>query len=36
MAYRIIITEEAKPHLLDRPAREHRIISDGVAARLRD
>jgi mRNA-degrading endonuclease RelE of RelBE toxin-antitoxin system len=36
MAYRITITQEAKRQLLDLPAREQRIISDGVAARLCD
>jgi mRNA-degrading endonuclease RelE of RelBE toxin-antitoxin system len=36
MAYSIIITPEAKAQLLDLPAREQRVISDGVAARLRD
>jgi mRNA-degrading endonuclease RelE of RelBE toxin-antitoxin system len=36
MAYRITITTEAKAQLLDLPAREQRIISDGVAARLGD
>jgi mRNA-degrading endonuclease RelE of RelBE toxin-antitoxin system len=36
MAYSITITREAKAQLLDLPAREQRIISDGVAARLRD
>ncbi len=36
MAYRVTITVAAKAQLLDPPAREQRIISDGVAARLCD
>ncbi len=36
MAYRITITQVAKSQLLDLPVWEQRIISDGVAARLRD
>ena len=36
MAYRTTITQEAKRQLLDLPAREQRIIRDGVTARLCD
>ncbi len=36
MPYRITMTREAEARLLNLPAREQRIISDGIAARLRD
>jgi mRNA interferase RelE/StbE len=36
MAYRIIITREAKAQLRNLQAREQRVVSDGVAARLLD
>jgi mRNA-degrading endonuclease RelE of RelBE toxin-antitoxin system len=36
MSYRITITEEAKAQLQDLSARELRIVSDGIAARLQD
>ena len=36
MPYRVTITREAKAHLLGLTAREQRIVSDGIAARLLD
>jgi mRNA-degrading endonuclease RelE of RelBE toxin-antitoxin system len=36
MPYRITMTREAEALLLNLPAREQRLISDGIAARLRD
>jgi len=36
MPHRITITQEAKAQLQDLPAREQRIISEGIAARLQD
>jgi mRNA-degrading endonuclease RelE of RelBE toxin-antitoxin system len=36
MPHRITITREAKAQLQDLPAREQRIISEGIAARLQD
>jgi mRNA-degrading endonuclease RelE of RelBE toxin-antitoxin system len=34
--YHVTITQEAKTHLLGFAAREKRIITDGIAARLQD
>jgi len=36
MPHRITITQEAKAQLQDLSAREQRIISEGIAARLQD
>jgi mRNA-degrading endonuclease RelE of RelBE toxin-antitoxin system len=36
MPYRITMTRKAEALLMNLPAREQRIISDGIAARLRD
>jgi len=36
MSYRITMTREAEALLLNLPAREQRIIGDGIAVRLRD